>query len=98
VTHADQHPLAGQTVTVNTLLPVHGRSDNSFEYRIEDRQDRVFGQSWMYAEGNPAALLYAMRSGFSNLPLDNEVLYGKDPSGMGHIVHVSEIAVEGDLS
>jgi len=62
------------------------------EIQIEDWWDRVSGKSWMFSDGNPAALNYAMRSGFSDLhiPNDNEVLYGKI-NGLGYLVHITEL-------
>lgn len=81
--HPDPHPLAGAMVTLDLG---HG----PVEFHIEDWLDRVSGQSWMVATGNPTAIKYALRSGFAGLPYDNEVLYGK-VGGLGHIVHVSEI-------
>jgi hypothetical protein len=60
------------------------------EIRVEDYWDRVTGGSWMFAEGNPAALNYAVRAAVAGLPTDNEVVYGKVDS-LGHIVHVSEL-------
>jgi hypothetical protein len=65
------------------------------EYRVEDWWDRVYGSSWMDAQGNPAALVYALRSASQSygVPLDDEVLYGKI-GPFGHLVHVSEIAAE----
>jgi len=58
---------------------------------IEDWADRVFGKSWMFMDGNPAALVYAMRAGLAGLPTDDEVVYGKTRSGRSHLVHVREI-------
>lgn len=81
--HDASHPLSGQTVDLIDGAPAD-------KLAIEDWQDRVFGQSWMYATGNPAALNYAMRSAGLGLPIDDNVVYGKDPNGLGHIVHVSE--------
>lgn len=80
--HPEPHPLAGQTVVVADLGP----------FRIEDYWDRVSGGSWMFAAGNPAALQYAIRSATAELPLDDDVVYGKSENGLGHIVHVSELA------
>ena len=60
------------------------------EIVIEDWWVNVYGGSWMNANGNPAAMIYGMRSGFNGLPTDNEVLYGK-LGGYGVLIHVSEI-------
>ena len=79
--HENPSPLAGATVTLKD-----GR-----EYRVEDYWDRITGGSWMDANGNPAALIYAVRGATAGLPLDDEVLYGKIGS-FGALVHVSEVA------
>lgn len=90
--HADSHPLAGQTVTLRPGTCLPNNSDGTLRFRLEDWNDRTFGQSWMTMEGHPASLAYAIRSSVSGLPLDNEVVYGKDDRGFGHLVHVSELA------
>lgn len=82
--HQEPAPQAGVTVTANI-----GRGEEAI--RIEDWWDRVAGGSWMDANGNPAALVYAMRSGLAGLPIDDKVLYGKDCQGFGHLLHVSEV-------
>lgn len=85
--HAESHPNAGESVSVkmNTL---EGLVEDSAI--IEDWWDRVSGESWMNANGNPAALIYALRVGVVGLPMDNEVVYCKIGS-LGHLIHVSEI-------
>jgi len=60
------------------------------EYVVEDWWDRVSGQSWAWAKGNPACIQYAMRTCATRIPDDDEVLYGK-VNGLGHLVHVSEL-------
>lgn len=90
MSHSEPHPLAGQTVKLE--LAAEGPNlANGDLYQIEDYWDRISGGSWMFAAGNPAAMLYGMRSGIGNLPVDDEVVYGKDEFGLGHIVHVSEL-------
>jgi hypothetical protein len=91
--HPDPHPFAGQRVVI-----AEGVTDSAqnavvagAEYAIEDWWDRIAGQSWMTAVGNPAALHYAMRSAANGLPLDDQVVYGKI-GPFGHLVHVSELA------
>ncbi|MEH3129409.1 MAG: hypothetical protein PGN30_00010 [Mycolicibacterium neoaurum] len=91
--HPEPSPLSGKTVTVDL-----GKGEQ--DYHVEDYWDRVTGGSWMYAEGNPAALQYAIRAGMRTdpLPIDNEVLYGKI-GPYGQLVHTSEVvAVESDRS
>lgn len=80
--HSEKSPLANQTVKLN--------SGDSFV--VEDWWDRVSGKSWTVADGNPACLQYAFRSA-GNLPMDDEVLYGK-LDGCGVLVHISEVCVE----
>lgn len=82
--HAEAHPLAGQLITVSS-----GEFAGK-EYRVEDWWDRLTGGSWMNANGNPAALDYAMRSAFEKLPLDDEVVYGKIDA-FGKLIHVSQL-------
>lgn len=89
--HNEASPLAGKTVKIKEeALDLGG-----FDIWIEDWWDRVYGSSWMNANGNPAALNYAMRSGFSkiSIPNDNEVLYGKI-GGLGYLVHIKELEEE----
>lgn len=87
--HNEPHPLAGQTVKVKTTGHFQ-IGDGPHEFRIEDWWDRLLGKSWMDCDGNPAALIYGIRSELSDLPLDDEVVYGK-VGRFGHLVHVSEI-------
>lgn len=92
--HEEPHPLAGKNVLLNDK--VQGDPEVMWPgrvYTVEDWWDRVSGGSWMYAEGNPACLKYAMRSAMSGLPLDNEVVYGKI-DGLGHLIHASELGEE----
>ena len=68
-------------------LPDFGGS----EILIEDYWDTMTGKSWMFTKGNPACLVYAIRTGSSGITTpDDLVLYGKI-YGLGHLVHVSEI-------
>lgn len=92
--HEDRSPLAGQTVRINFQGGAPGLNPGQHEFHVEDYWDRVSGGSWMYADGNFAAMGYGMRSGVVGLPLDNEVLYGK-VGGLGYIVHVSEVVDNG---
>jgi len=89
--HKDPHPLAGQKVRIKKDV-THPQVEDfgGSEFYLEDWWDRVYGESWMGAKGNPACLIYAMRSGFANLPLDDEVVYGKVEI-FGHLIHISEI-------
>jgi hypothetical protein len=89
--HTETHPLAGKTVKLK--LASHPTDiQTGDEFRIEDWWDHLAGGSWMFADGNPAALKYAMRSA-TCLPVDDEVVYGK-VGAFGHLIHVSELGEE----
>lgn len=89
-THNTSHPMARQVAKVeiktdNPWIPV-----GTHDATIEDWWDVMTGSSWMYAEGNPAAIIYAARSAFSGLPMDDEVLYVKI-GALGHLIHQTEL-------
>ena len=92
--HSESSSLKGQTVKIKDWVK-HPQDSNfgGSEIWIEDWWDKVSGQSWMFCQGNPACLIYAMRTGFSEkpIPTDDEVLYGKK-DGLGHLIHISEIS------
>lgn len=81
--HAQSHPLAGKTVTVDL-------GGGLVDYTVEDWWDRVAGISWQVAQYNPSCLKYAIRAGLAGLPANDEVVYGKS-AGYGHLVHDSEL-------
>lgn len=96
--HTEQHPKSGQTITLtfraqHPQLPEEGQT---IQFQVEDWWDRMTGGSWMYADGNPAAMVYAFRAGMSpqaGIPIDDEVVYGHDEAtGFGHLVHVIEFS------
>ena len=84
----EKHELAGKTVVLNCKPDPDEL--NGKEFIIEDWWENVGGQSWMSCGGNPACLKYAVRSLFSKLPMDNEVVYGK-VGVFGHLIHNSEL-------
>ena len=87
--HEESHPDAGKKRIIKDDRQHHGVPNfGGSEIRIEDWWDKLTGGSWMFAEGNPACLNYAMRS--VDLPIDDEVLYGKI-NNLGYLVHVSEL-------
>lgn len=93
--HSQPHPLAGKTVQVfpkGKHLPAQdGRGViDGHAYRVEDYWDRIVGMSWTLSVDNQAARAYAIRNSADNLPLDDEVLYGKIGS-LGYLIHVSEL-------
>lgn len=91
-TKREQHLMAGKTVLLNPRLM------NGIPYPdlagqkawVEDWWVNVAGVEWGFAQGNPAAMMYGLRSGFSGLPTDNEVVYVK-VGGLGYIVHQTEL-------
>lgn len=91
--HSNPSPLAGTTVKIKDGIK-HPQVESfaGSEFQVEDWWDRLGQGSWMMCEGNPACLVYAMRTGFAKppIPTDDEVLYGKVGS-FGHLVHISEI-------
>lgn len=86
--------LANQEVTIKKGVK-HPQNDHfgGSKILIEDWWDRIYGSSWMFAQENPACLVYAVRTAFSKepIPSDDEVLYGHTKDGLGHLVHISEI-------
>ena len=57
--------------------------------RIEDTDRQVFGGSWRDQIGNPACMIFAMRSGFEGVGT-GKVYYGKI-GNMGELVDISEL-------
>ena len=81
--------FAGQTVKIRKDIQKFGGAD----FTIEDYWENVNGgTSWMNSNGNPAAMMYAIRTGSQDFkdPIDNEVVYGKI-GALGHLFHVSEL-------
>lgn len=98
----DQHPKAGQNVWLKhgTYLmhwpPPRLVNVGGTPFRVEDWGERLF--AGIDPASNPAATLaYTMRRGQVGLPDDDAIVYGKDADGNGHLVHVSEIAEEGEF-
>jgi hypothetical protein len=90
--HAEKSPLAGKTVIIKkTSTHFQYPKWGGTEFHIEDWWDRVGGRSWMFCDGNPACLVFAVRSAENKLPTDNEVLYGHAENGFGSLIHISEI-------
>ena len=81
-----------QTVKRIKMSATHPQVSNfgGSEIWIEDLWKNVNGQSCQYSEGNPAVLIYALRVSQNNLPIDDNVYYGKIGS-FGHLVHESEL-------
>ena len=85
------------TYKLNLKSKGYEHLQNRVEIQIEGKWKEISGKSWMNCNGNPACLIYAMRSGFADdIPTDNEVYYGKI-NGLGYLVHVSELGERTDL-
>lgn len=82
----EKHELAGKTVVLNSKSP----ELNGKEYKVEDFWTNVAEFSWMKGWGNPACLAYGVRVVTVELPLDDNVVYGKIGC-LGYLVHVSEL-------
>ena len=92
-TNRSVHLLAGKTVKVQLTTNAVQLLIDGARFVVDDWWINVAGKSWMVCEGNPACLIYAMRSGFGGLPMDNEVVYGH-VGPLGYLVHVSELGEE----
>lgn len=77
-----ESPYAGMTVKTKTGM----------DFIVEDWWQNVYGKSWMLSDGNFAAVKYGVHAAMANLPIDNEVLYGKI-DGFGALFHVSELVL-----
>lgn len=97
--HTDPHPLAGETVKIK-LQTNHPRLGDAgaehSDFEVEDWWDSLTGSSWRspVMANNFACAIYKVRIMFDHkerVPVDDEVVYGKI-RGMGHLVHVSELA------
>lgn len=91
--HNEASEYANKTVTVNAPGLRHHLGDDSpiHQFRVEDWWDRLGAGSWTMNGNNWAVFNYSLRVARFGLPHDDEVLYGKDDDGLGHIIHVSEI-------
>ncbi len=92
----DRYMFAGQTMKVKDGAGrIHGKELSGAEFIAEDWFENVVGCSWMAANGNPTALLYAMkvvdRGPNNGVPqFSNDVVYGKI-NGMGYAFHINEL-------
>ena len=76
----------------NTYRITSGTYKDS-EFVLEGLCKDVIGRTWSDHRGNPACLQYVIRTVHDQLPVDDNVYYGK--IGMlGHLVHSSEIGEE----
>lgn len=70
---------------------------SGMDFVVEDWAENLLGCPWGQANGNPAAMEYALRTGVfgrnNNVPIDDEVLGGK-VDGFSHLFHVNELELE----
>ena len=59
---------------------------------IEGLWNEITGKSWMISTGNIACMIYGIRSLLEQIPIDDNVFYGKI-GGLGELVHTSELEV-----
>lgn len=93
----ERYKYAGMTVKTKQGVGhgLNGASLEGVEFTIEDWFSNVIGTSWMFADGSPTAILYALRIadfGKNNgIPIiDDDVLYGK-VNGLGFAFNVKEL-------
>ena len=66
------------------------------EVLVEDYWINLEGRSWMDCNGNPACMIYGIRTGLTQglhgegIPTDDHVVYGKT-GRFGNLFHVSEL-------
>lgn len=98
IKHQESSEYAGKEIEVIDKFN-HKQYPNLKKLIIEDWWDRIAGKSWMDMTGNPACLVYAIRTATSeySVPIDDNVLYGKyypegkNGLGFGVLIHISEI-------
>lgn len=104
-----RHPLADKVVRVDLGEHPHFQFPDLEHVIVIDWWDRLTGRSWMISDGNPAAMIYAVRTSSppDPTPIDNEVVYVKTSrqvedaqghlrwaSGFGVLLHASELREE----
>ena len=86
----EKFKFAGQILKIKETANEIGGN----EFIAEDYWINIYPyKSWMVSDGNPACLIYAMRTGTAKdyrIPFDDKAVYGKI-GGMGYLVHESEL-------
>ena len=93
----ERFKYAGETVKIKSGVGcgIQCGDMSGKDFTVEDWCENVMRCSWMKANGNPAAIEYAIRHSAcgenNNVPLlSNDVVYGKIGS-LGHLFHVNEL-------
>lgn len=90
--YMEKSQYAGMTLKTKPdvgIDPLSHRDLGGVDFVVEDWWKNVYGLSWMFSNGNPACMAYAIRSA-GKVPVDNDVLYGK-VGGFGFLFHISEL-------
>lgn len=93
MSHEYKNELSGKTVQVKFKHPHPQLNTRTAEFVVEDWWDRISDTGWQETYGSPVVVIYAERRKFDDLPLDEEVIYGK-VGYFGYLVHASEIQGE----
>lgn len=94
----DKFKYAGKTVKVKEGVGnnTFGEDMSGMSFTIEDWAINLWhGTSWMDMNGNPAALEYAMRTGFNgrnnNVPTFSDDVLGGKIGAYSHLFHINEL-------
>lgn len=89
---SDQVIENGATYLLNKKAkdPIQLAVVSKARFTVEGKWDVLTGKSWMFSDGNPACIQYAVRVALGSMAIDDNVYYGKI-DGFGHLVHASEI-------
>ena len=82
--------VAGKTLKIKDDVPKIG----GLSFEVEDWWKNINGKSWMVSDGNPVCLTYAMRINQQNLPMDDDVLYGRINDSIKGLMHLSELVID----
>lgn len=93
----DKCKFAGKTVKIKSGVGKGFQTGDmsGADFVIEDWCENVLGCRWGHADGNSAAMEYAVRSALNGSnnnvpPFSDDVLYGK-VGGLGHLFHINEL-------
>lgn len=96
--HPEPSEYAGKTINVSFKRAPNKdfkKKRGTHQFKVIDYWDRLNdGISWGESSFSEEAFKYADRVGASwpfTIPEDDEVLYGTDENGKGHLFHIKEI-------
>jgi hypothetical protein len=78
---------------MKTFIGNHHALPKGSPVTVEGLWKDLVHKSWRdsYTQGNPAAIVYMVRVIVHQLPRDDDVYYVHDQSGIGHLVHATEL-------